>query len=146
VNNPACSPYAESFTPLPEKQRRPARSRCQDRSAGGQPAAHGVQPGVADRDGALLAALAEEPDHAAAEIDVVDVQRAQLRYPRAGAVQDLDHGQIPRRERPGDRLFSGLVEPVGGLREHRSGLPFGEHARQRPVQSRTGQPKTRIDL
>jgi hypothetical protein len=101
---------------------------------------------VAERDGALLAAFAEEPNHAAAEIDVVDVQRAQLRYPRAGAVQDLDHGQIPRRERSGDRLLSGFIEPVGGLGEHRSGLPLGEHARQRPVQSRTGQPKARINL
>ena len=63
---------------------RPARRSSQARRRG-----HG---GVVDRDAALLVALAQHGDRAAAQVDVAPVEPAQLRDPQPGGVEQLEHG------------------------------------------------------
>lgn len=52
---------------------------------------------IAERDGALLVALAEHPNQPMAGVDVVDVQAAQLADPDTGGVQQLDDQPVPQR-------------------------------------------------
>ena len=71
-------------TRLPRAPRNSAPPAPSTRTAGAaalDPAGHRPGGGVAERHGALLAALAEDPDHVAVEVDVVHVEAAAARRP-----------------------------------------------------------------
>ena len=83
-----------------------------------------------ERDHALLAPLAEHPDTAAVEVDVVDVQTHQLADADATGVEKLERGAVSQVHR---------VAVVGcdlGHRKQRPGLGLAEHAWQRGVAAR----------
>ena len=56
-----------------------------------------------------LRALAEDPQHPAVPVDVVDVEPAQLADPDAGGVQQLEHGQVAQA---GRRSSSSAASPA----------------------------------
>ena len=51
---------------------------------------------VPHRDEPLLASLSHDPDQPAFEVDVLDVEAAHLRYPKPGAIQELEDGPVAK--------------------------------------------------
>ncbi len=113
---PAPDPSAE--------QRRPAAARARRRGARGR--------GPAERHGALLAALAEHPDHVAVAVDVVDVEAAPARRPgcrwRRAARASPRRAARPgcRRRRARSRRRSGRAPRRRAAPRAASGAALGE--------------------
>ena len=74
----------------------------------------GLDRRLAERDAALLAALAPHPDGGRVEVEVVEVEPAQLADPQTAAVEQLEHGVVAALER---RVVVGGTSP--GLVEQR---------------------------
>ena len=80
---------------------------------------------MTERHGALLAALAEDPDHVAVEVDVVHVEAAQLAHPDAGRIEQLQDRHVA------DAQGTAVVgERRGGLDQPQR-LVLAEHLRER---------------
>ena len=74
-----------------------------------EPGPQGGDGRVVDGDPALLGALAQHRDRAAAQVDVAAVEPAELRDPQAGGVEQLEHGQVAPVERRRRRATSSSV-------------------------------------
>ena len=85
---------------------------------------------MTERHGALLAALAEHPDHAPVVVDVVDVEAAQLADPDAGGVEQLQDRHVA------DAQGTAVVGERRGRLQQRPGLVLAERRRQRAVRLR----------
>ena len=82
----------------------------------GQPGAHRRHAGLVDQHLALLVALAGHGDDAPVEVEVVDVEAAQLGDPHAAPVEELEHGvvtEVAGRHVRAVRVGSGVVGVAG---------------------------------
>ena len=137
----------------PRRARRRSTARAAAVEVGGERRVGGPAVG----DGAFLVALAEDPQHQPAPVDVVDVEPDQLGDPQPGGVEQLQHGLVAQHQRPLHPQLLGGAAVLGtaccgarGIKggdrgdEHGRGLVGPEHAGQRPVGARGGQPGTRV--
>ena len=90
--------------------------------------------GHAERDDALLVALARDPHGERAEVEVVDVGAARLRDAEGGAVEQLDDREVALRL--GRTLGSPALEPL----EELAHLLAADDARQPALRLRGAQP------
>src|SRR5690606_5952391 len=79
--------------------------------AGADPVLDGAGGRFTEGDGALLVAFARDGESAAGQIDVADVEGAQLAHADAGRVEDLHHRPVPQGQRPlcGSDVFTGRI-------------------------------------
>ena len=80
-----------------------------------EPGGKGVAGGLAQRDDALLGALAPHREAAAPEVDVGAAEAAQLGDPQAAAVEHLEHGVVAAAE--GELGGSSATAGVGAISE-----------------------------
>ena len=104
-----------------EEQLRPVAA-VEERPAAGEVAAQRLGRLAADRDDALLRALADAADEPPLEVDGGALEADRLADAQAGAVEQLDEGAVAERARR--RAGGGLDQPLG--------LAGRERPRQRP--------------
>ena len=104
VDDPADDAWIEPPSPLADEQRRPGLAGGQPSSALLDPGIDGPDSGIADGDAALLATLAEHPDHPPVPIKIAEIESAELRDPDPGRVKQLEDRDVARRHRPAELL------------------------------------------
>ena len=93
----------------------------------GQPAVERFRGRMAEGNRALLAALAEHPDHVAVAVEVVDVETDQLTDPDPGGIEQLEHRHVAQSDR------AAVVGELGRRPDQVASLVGTQHRRQRPV-------------
>src|SRR5580693_10426877 len=86
--------WIQPFSSHPEQQCGTRCWRGQFRPSVTEPTLHGTLRRYTERDGALLVALAEYPQHTPTALDVVDVESAELAHPNSGGVQQLHYRAV----------------------------------------------------
>src|SRR3954447_707547 len=94
MNDPPSSARVQPAAPGPEEQGRTAVGGSPRGAAVREPAVERVDRRLPERDGALLAALAEHADGAPLEVDVIAIQPAQLADTDPGGIEQLEHSLV----------------------------------------------------
>src|SRR3954454_6597622 len=97
MNDPPSSARVQPAAPGADQQGRTAVGGSPGGAAVREPAVEGVDRRLPERDGALLAALAEHADGAPLEVDVVAIQPAQLADTDPGGIEHLEPTVVAQR-------------------------------------------------